>query len=942
MTSLGSGLFRDSQRLEGVSLFLLSALSALPAGLLHGLEKMDFVSINNLDTLTGIPAGFFQDNAVLRFVYFSENRALATVPGDLFANSPQITLLDLWLTALTAFTDRFFEPLTALEFLELPRDHSVLSADTDMDADIDPQGVTGTVSTVIALDGNPQSTTPWGANLLWEWTQVASCAANAAEVTSGAVTLTGADTAAPSFTAPASATTLYFRATAKPPGRRAASADTPYDFSDTGCATVTVQDAMGQVLAPSISSVSLAAPPGGDNRWDAGDAVEVVLTFDENVTVDTTNGTPSVTVKLGEDETEKTAAYASGSGTAALTFRYTLATGEGPYTEALLEANSLALNGGAIRSSATQANADLAHNGTARILPRSVTPPKDTGPTATFSNVPESHDGERAFEIGLAFSAESSITSYVTVRDSLLDVTRGTVTGARRKTKGSNVGWLLTVRPDGPGDVTLTLPVRECDQANAVCIGGKPLARAATATVEGPPFTASFDGAPSEHDGSAFTVYFRISVEPEELSYVTVRDSLFTVAGGRISQARRLVRGKDKDWALTVAPDGDGAVTLALIPTTDCAGTPSLCDAGGRKLAGPLALTVEGPPTLSVADASVEEAGDVTLAFRVTLSRTLDEAVTVQYATSDGSATAGSDYTAASGTLTFSVGETEKKVAVAVLDDAHDEGNETLTLTLSNPSPSRVKLADAEATGTITNTDLMPAAWTARFGRTVAEQVLDAMDRRMQAARAPGVAVSLAGQPLDWNAGGGEAATHRGLPADLADWLRDAADRNGAAPRERALTARDLVLDSAFALTTEAGPPGSGSGTLSVWGRGAVTHFNGRQPAPPGSAGILPAWGLPPRKQRRPHPGRRGGQRPAGRRLEPRPHAGRADRRPQPRRRRLPLAGRQRPRVFDADRPLSVGPLRADGTPRRVGRGGLRRRLADADARRPGCDAHRP
>ena len=74
------------------------------------------------------------------------------------------------------------------------------------------------------------------------------------------------------------------------------------------------------------------------------------------------------------------------------------------------------------------------------------------------------------------------------------------------------------------------------------------------------------------------------------------------------------------------------------------------------------------------------------LAFAVTLSRAPSGTVTVDYATADGTATAGSDYTARSGTLTFAAGETGKTVSVPVLDDAHDEGSETLTLTLSSPS----------------------------------------------------------------------------------------------------------------------------------------------------------------------------------------------------------------------------------------------------------------
>ena len=92
------------------------------------------------------------------------------------------------------------------------------------------------------------------------------------------------------------------------------------------------------------------------------------------------------------------------------------------------------------------------------------------------------------------------------------------------------------------------------------------------------------------------------------------------------------------------------------------------------------------PPALSVADARAEEGVDATLDFAVTLDRAPTGAVTVEYATSDGTATAGEDYTATSGTLTFAAGETQKTVPVPVLDDAIDEGEETLTLRLSNAS----------------------------------------------------------------------------------------------------------------------------------------------------------------------------------------------------------------------------------------------------------------
>ena len=66
------------------------------------------------------------------------------------------------------------------------------------------------------------------------------------------------------------------------------------------------------------------------------------------------------------------------------------------------------------------------------------------------------------------------------------------------------------------------------------------------------------------------------------------------------------------------------------------------------------------------------------------------------YATSDGSATAGADYTAVSGTLSFRAGERTQTVEVELLDDNHDEGEETFTLTLSNASGAVI--TDGQAT----------------------------------------------------------------------------------------------------------------------------------------------------------------------------------------------------------------------------------------------------
>src|SRR5262249_2101345 len=126
--------------------------------------------------------------------------------------------------------------------------------------------------------------------------------------------------------------------------------------------------------------------------------------------------------------------------------------------------------------------------------------------------------------------------------------------------------------------------------------------------------------------------------------------------------------------------------------------------ASGFKINGTDAGGVPPPalPTLAVADTTVAEGNSGThdLAFTVPPSAAATAAVTVAYATSNGTATAGSDYTAASGSLTFAPGETSKVIHVAVTGDTAVEANETVNLTLS--SPNGATLADGTAVGTIT------------------------------------------------------------------------------------------------------------------------------------------------------------------------------------------------------------------------------------------------
>ena len=115
-------------------------------------------------------------------------------------------------------------------------------------------------------------------------------------------------------------------------------------------------------------------------------------------------------------------------------------------------------------------------------------------------------------------------------------------------------------------------------------------------------------------------------------------------------------------------------------------------------------------PALSIAAASVTEGntGTTRMVFAVTLSAASKQQVTVGYATSNGTAVAGSDYTATSGTLTFPAGNTRQTILVAVRGDTTDEADETFTVALRNPS-AQARLVDATATGTIIDDDEAPA-----------------------------------------------------------------------------------------------------------------------------------------------------------------------------------------------------------------------------------------
>jgi len=118
------------------------------------------------------------------------------------------------------------------------------------------------------------------------------------------------------------------------------------------------------------------------------------------------------------------------------------------------------------------------------------------------------------------------------------------------------------------------------------------------------------------------------------------------------------------------------------------------------------ATIVDNEPRISINNVSKSEgnAKTTTFTFTVSLSSAYDQAVTVNYKTANGSATAGSDYQAKTGSVTFAPGETIKTITIVVNGDKTRESNETFFVDLFGPS-SNALISTARGVGTILNDD---------------------------------------------------------------------------------------------------------------------------------------------------------------------------------------------------------------------------------------------
>ena len=239
---------------------------------------------------------------------------------------------------------------------------------------------------------------------------------------------------------------------------------------------------------------------------------------------------------------------------------------------------------------------------------------------------------------------------------------------------------------------------------------------AATATVAAAvqtPLTASIHSEPASHDGQdAFTFELHFSENLEGFSYKTLRDHAFTVTGGKVATAGRLVSGSNVRWEITINPASNGDVTIVLPITTDCADSGAVCNGDSRKLSNRLELTVSGPGSQQSSQQQEEEnspaTGNLTISGTAQVGETLTASTTgitdadrltnvsysYQWIANDGTSDSDiADATASAYTLVAAdAGKTIKVKVIFTDDNGNDES-------LTSTATTAVIAANTSATG---------------------------------------------------------------------------------------------------------------------------------------------------------------------------------------------------------------------------------------------------
>ena len=438
----------------------------------------------------------------------------------------------------------------------------------------------------------------------------------------------------------------------------------------------------------------------------------------------------------------------------------------------------------------------------------------DEAPTITIGDARVTEGGTAEFTVTLSSAATGAVTvSYATVD--------GTATAGADYTTTSG---MLTFEVNGDRTQRVEVPTLEDDEAEETETFTVQLSGATGATLTDGVATGTIlddDDRPSLRIGDARvteggTAEFTVTLSSAATGAVTV--SYATVDGTATAGADYTTTS----GMLTFEVNGDRTqrVEVPTLEDDEAEETETFT----VQLSAPSGATVadgtgtgtitdnDEAPTITIGDARVTEGG--TAEFTVTLSSAATGAVTVSYATVDGTATAGADYTTTSGMLTFEVnGDRTQRVEVPTLED--DEAEETETFTVQLSAPSGATVADGTGTGTITDN-------VQRSSRGVHRIVLPEMARAMAFTPNCRIEQALSDAPVQLAGDGGRARLS--LSSALTSGRRTG-------PGAEPLTI-DQALDDVRFLTSS--QQEGGSGGFAAWGCADRLSLNG------GGGGAVP------------------------------------------------------------------------------------------------------
>jgi hypothetical protein len=213
-----------------------------------------------------------------------------------------------------------------------------------------------------------------------------------------------------------------------------------------------------------------------------------------------------------------------------------------------------------------------------------------------------------------------------------------------------------------------------------------------------------------EGNSGSTTATFLVSLSAASTSTVSVRfatnDGTAQAPNDYVSQTGTLTFAPGEiSKSIITAVVGDTIVEPDEFFTMDLSNPVGATIADSRGVATIRDDETTGPLSVSIDDVTVTEGntGTTNAVFRVALSASSGQTVTVDFATANGTASAPSDFTAQNGTLTFSGGATVAFIVVPVVGDTTDESTETFRVDLSNAT--NATLGDASATGSILDDD---------------------------------------------------------------------------------------------------------------------------------------------------------------------------------------------------------------------------------------------